>query len=1041
MPLTTAFKPRRRRIVSWLLGGALGCVFLRAVPADAADAAGADYDVVVRGGTVYDGRGGAAFVADVAIAGDRVARIGDLSGARGKVEIDARGLAVAPGFINMLSWADEALLVDGRSTSDIVQGVTLEVFGEGTSMGPLNDAMRERKLARQSDLRYDVPWTTLGGYLEHLEARGVATNVASFVGAGTVREFVLGEIDRPPTAQELARMQDLVRQAMREGALGVGSSLPYVPGTFASTEELIALSRAAAESDGLYITHLRDEGAKLLDSLDEFLRIVREARIRGEVYHFKVSGKANWHLFDAAIAKLEAARAAGLPVTADMYPYPASSTGMTINLPSWAQEGGHAAMIARLKDPALRPKVIADMTLIPPEDLLLSSFRNPSLRPLIGKTLAQVARERGKSPEETALDLIVEDDSRVGTVRFTMSKDNVAKAIALPWVSFGSDSGSIAPEPPFTESQPHPRTYGTFARVLGRAVREEGRISLTQAVHRLTELPATNLRLDHRGLLAAGYFADLVVFDPARVADLATYEKPHQLAIGVKHVLVNGVPVLRDGAHTGARPGRFVRGPGAVDPATRTTATANGKLSDTARLLDTWIEEQRQYQEIPGVAVAVMRGDEVLYAKAFGARDTATGAPLTTDTPFRLGSVSKVFTASAVMKLVEQGKLRLDDPVTQHLPWFKPKNPYADKGIGIERITIEHLLTHTSGLPREGAFPYWTTHTFPTREALAASLPTQQLFSVPGTTYRYSNLGVALLGQVIETVTKKSYAEFLRGEILDPLGMSATTAAPDAATIARLSRAYQRKPDGGVTPSAPPRPLMDYYDTGVFAPMGGVVSTLDDLTKFARLQLTADAAGTPSSARPAPLAPQTLAAMHRARFVYPSFTGGRGLGFAVSRRDDHTYVTHGGWIGGHRADLIVDPARNLSAVALTNADDASPGLFARKALDEFAEALAPPPTVATAQPSADWRKYFGTYTDPWGWQYEVLVLDGGLALYEHNYPPEDDPDDGVTRLTPMPDLGPHTFKMGDGELVVFEVAADGSVPRMRRRYDFLDRVR
>ena len=523
------------------------------------------YDVVIRHGTIYDGRGGIPYSADVGIVDDRIARIGDLSAARGKTEIEARGMAVSPGFINMLSWADEALLVDGRSLSDLVQGVTLEVFGEGTSMGPLNDAMHARKVARQTDLRYDVPWRTLGEALRHMETKGVSTNVASFVLLATVREHILGEVDRTPNPQELQRMKELVRQSMREGALGVGSSLPYIPGTFASTDELIELSRAAAEFDGLYITHLRDEGTQLLESIDEFLRIVRGAGIRGEVYHFKVSGKANWTKFDAAIAALEKARSAGLPVTADVYPYSASSTGMTINLPAWVQEGGHDNMVARLKNPAIRVKVIPDMTLIPPEDLLLSSFRNPALRPLIGKTLAQVAKERGKSPEETALDLIVEDDSRVGTVRFTMSEDNVRKALRLPWVSFCSDSGSLAPEPPFTNSQPHPRAYGSFARVLGKYVREEKLLPLEQAIHRLTQLPASNLKLRDRGVLVVGAYADVVVFAPKTITDHATYEKPHQLATGVEHVLVNGVPVIRAGKHTGAMPGRFVQGPGAQE--------------------------------------------------------------------------------------------------------------------------------------------------------------------------------------------------------------------------------------------------------------------------------------------------------------------------------------------------------------------------------------------------------------------------------------------------------------------------------------------
>lgn len=458
------------------------------------------------------------------------------------------------------------------------------------------------------------------------------------------------------------------------------------------------------------------------------------------------------------------------------------------------------------------------------------------------------------------------------------------------------------------------------------------------------------------------------------------------------------------------------------------------KVKDAAALLDLWVREQLDYQEIPGVAIGVVHAGDLVWTQAYGAADLATNAALTTRTPFRLGSVSKVFTASAILKLQEQGKLRLDDPVLKHLPWFRPQNPFAE--VPLERITIEHLLTHTSGLPREGAFSYWTTHTFPSREELQASLPTQKLFSPPGTTYRYSNLGVAILGQVVEAAAKMPYAAYLKQAILDPLGMSSTTAAPDAGTIAALAKGYQRKPATGDRRS---RPLMDYYETGTFAPMGGVVSTLEDMTRFLGLQLTADPKGAARSTDPArPLSPQTLAEMHRARFVYPSFTGGRGLGFAVSRRDERNYVTHAGWIGGHRADLVVDPARRLAVVALTNADDANPALFSRKALDLFGAAIdatvAAPVKPKVADPN--WSRYLGRYTDPWGWEYEALVLDGGLVLYEHNYPPEEEPGDAVNALTPAPDAGPDAFRMGDGELVVFEME-DGLVKRLRRRYEYL----
>lgn len=522
----------------------------------------AEHDVILRHGTVYDGAGGAPFEADVAMDGDRITAVGDLSDRRGRTEIDVRGLAVTPGFINVLSWANTSLIQDGRSMSDIYQGVTLEVMGEGHSMGPWNDAMKAERLEEQGDIRYDITWTTLGEYLQYLEDRGVSTNVASFVGASTVRLHTMGYEDRPATAEELEAQKALVRQAMNEGAMGLSSALVYVPGSFAPTEEVVELARTAAEFDGLYTSHMRNEGKDLLEALDEFLTIVRESGIRGEIYHLKASGKENWDKLDEAIQRVEAARASGLPVTADIYPYHASSTGLTIELPGWAKEGGHDGMVERLKDPGMREKIKADMDMIPPGDLLLTSFENEALRHYTGRTLADVAAERGTSPEDTAFDLIIEDDSRVGTVRFTMSEDNVRKKIALPWVSFCSDSSSQAPEPPFTNSQPHPRGYGAFARLLGKYVRDEGLISLQEAVHRLTQFPANNLKLKDRGTLAPGYFADIAVFDPAKVKDKATFEKPHQLAEGMVHVFVNGTQVLKAGSHTGAKPGRFVKGPG-----------------------------------------------------------------------------------------------------------------------------------------------------------------------------------------------------------------------------------------------------------------------------------------------------------------------------------------------------------------------------------------------------------------------------------------------------------------------------------------------
>ncbi len=533
-----------------------------------------EYDVVIRGGTIYDGGGSPPFVGDLAIRGDTIAAIGSLGNARGRVEIDAAGLAVAPGFINMLSWATESLIADGRSQSDIRQGVTLEVFGEGWSMGPLNEAMKREMLERQGDIKYEIPWTTLGEYLEYLIQRGVSTNVASFVGATTVRIHVLGYENRPPTPEEMERMRQLVRQAMEEGALGVGSSLIYAPAFYASTEELIELCKVAAEYGGMYISHIRSEGNRLLEAIDELIRIAREAKIPAEIYHLKAAGRANWPKLDEAIRRIEAARAQGLRITANMYPYTAGATGLNAAMPPWVQEGGHRAWIERLKNPAVRKRVLREMRTPTdqwenlylmagsPENVLLVSFKNEALKPLIGKTLAEVARLRGRSPEDTIIDLVIEDDSRVGAVYFLMSEENVRKQIALPWMSFGSDAESLAPEGVFLKSNPHPRAYGTFARVLGRYVREEKIIPLEEAIRRMTSLPAENLKLDRRGRLKVGYFADVVIFDPAKIQDHATYERPHQYATGVIHVFVNGVQVLKDGEHTGATPGRVVRGPG-----------------------------------------------------------------------------------------------------------------------------------------------------------------------------------------------------------------------------------------------------------------------------------------------------------------------------------------------------------------------------------------------------------------------------------------------------------------------------------------------
>lgn len=532
------------------------------------------YDLVITNGLIYDGGGGAPFSGDIAIKGDRIAAIGNLDGASSTDVIDAGGMAVAPGFINMLSWAPVTLLEDGRGLSDIKQGVTLEVFGEGWSMGPWNDAMKAEAIARQADIKYDIEWTSLAEFLDHLEARGVSPNIASFVGATTIRIHELGEEDRPPNSEELEQMQALVGQAMEQGALGVGSSLIYAPAFYADTSELIALVDTAEDFGGSYITHMRSEGGRLLEAVDEVLEIAAATGASAEIYHLKAAGEENWAKLDTVIAKVNNARAAGVGIRANMYTYTAGATGLDAAMPPWVQEGGHDAWIARLKDPAIREKLLVEIETPTDEwenlylaaggadNVLFIGFKNHALKPLIGKTLADVAVSRGTSPAETMIDLVIEDDSRVDTVYFLMSDENVAKKAALPWMSFGSDEGAYAPEGVFMLSGAHPRAYGTFARVLGKYARDESLMPLAEAVRRLTSFPADNLKIRERGKLEEGYYADIVIFDPAAIKDHATYAEPHQLATGVAHVFVNGQQVLNEGEHTDAKPGRVVHGPG-----------------------------------------------------------------------------------------------------------------------------------------------------------------------------------------------------------------------------------------------------------------------------------------------------------------------------------------------------------------------------------------------------------------------------------------------------------------------------------------------
>ncbi|MBL7844291.1 MAG: D-aminoacylase [Cyclobacteriaceae bacterium] len=535
-----------------------------------------EYDVIIRSGIIYNGSGNEPFVADVGISGNSISFIGDLRKAKAITEIDARGLAIAPGFINMLSWATESLIIDGNAQSDIRQGVTLEVMGEGMSMGPLNDAMKEEmgKDIKRAGLNYEVNWTTLGEYLEFLERKGTSVNVASFAGATTLRIHELGYANRHPTPEELERMRALVKQAMEEGALGIGSSLIYAPASYSSTEELIELCKTASDYGGMYITHMRSEGDNIFSAVNETIRIAREANIPAEIYHLKFAGQRNWNKIDSVISMIETARNEGVHITTDMYTYTAGATGLDASMPTWLQEGGINQWIARMRDPKTRNKALIEMrqpsdsweNLLllagDPSNVLLVGFTNDSLKHYTGMTLKEVAEIHGKSVEETAMDLVCADSTRVGTVYFLMNEENVKRQIALPYMSFGSDAEAPATEGYFLKYNTHPRAYGNFSRLLGKYVRDEKVITLQEAIRKLTSLPASNLKIEKRGILEPGYFADITIFDPAKIQDHSTFEKPHQYSTGMVHVFVNGIQVLKDGEHTGAKPGQVVRGPG-----------------------------------------------------------------------------------------------------------------------------------------------------------------------------------------------------------------------------------------------------------------------------------------------------------------------------------------------------------------------------------------------------------------------------------------------------------------------------------------------
>lgn len=532
------------------------------------------FDIIIKNGTIIDGSGNKSFSGDIGVKGDTIAAMGNLSNENAIKTIDATGLVVAPGFVNMLSQAHETLIIDGNSQSDIRQGVTLEILGEGWSMGPWNKQIKKGTLSYQKEYKYKIKWTTLGEYLQYLEDRGVSSNIASFVGATTIRVHEMNRENREPTLQEMERMKELTREAMKEGALGLSTALIYTPGLYASTEELIELCKVVSDYGGIYISHLRSEGDNLLKAIDELIEISAKANIAAEIYHFKVAGEHNWHKYEAAIIKIDSARSAGLKIYANMYTYTAAQTGLDAAMPPWVQEGGLKSWRNKLTDPEIRNKVMIEMNedskewenfyyaAGSPDNILLIGFRNDSLKYLTGKTLSEIALLKNLTPEETAMNLVVWDGSKVKTVYFLMSEETIKKQITLPYMCFSSDAGSYSNTDKFNLEHPHPRAYGNFAKLLGKYVRDEGIISMEEAIYRLTYLPCSRLRIEKRGLLEVGYFADIVAFDASKIQDNATYENPKSYATGMLHVLVNGTEVIRDGEHTEAKPGRFIKGPG-----------------------------------------------------------------------------------------------------------------------------------------------------------------------------------------------------------------------------------------------------------------------------------------------------------------------------------------------------------------------------------------------------------------------------------------------------------------------------------------------
>lgn len=975
-------------------------------------------DLLIVNGTIYDGSGGTPYQGDLAVNGDRVVAIGPkLEGYAAKQQVDATGLAVAPGFINTLSWAPESLIHDGRAMSDIKQGVTLEIFGEGESWGPLTPEMKAEMEREQTDIRYEIPWVTLGEFLDHLVERGVSPNVASFVGAASVRVHELGNDNRAPTPEELSRMQDVVRLAMREGALGVGSALIYTPGTFAQTNEIIALVKAAGEYGGGYTSHLRSEGDRFLEGLDELIEIARASKVHSEVHHLKAAGQKNWPKMRQAIAKIEEARATGLPITANMYPYTAGATGLDAAMPPWVQEGGLDQWVKRLQDPQIRQRVLAEMRTPSndwenlylaagsPDRVVLLGFKTDALKPLTGKTLAEVAKMRGTSAEDTAIDLVIEDHTRIDTAYYLMSEDNVKLGLAQPWVSLDSDAGAPAPEGEFLESSPHPRAYGAFARFLGHYVRDAKVTTLPDAIRRLTRLPAENWKLRDRGCIDAGCNADIVIFNPATIIDHATFAQPHQFATGVVDVFVNGVQVLKNGEHTGAKPGSVVRGPGWVGWEKAADGVhASADFASRFDGFDEYVQQALNDWNGVGIGVAVVVDDKLVFARGYGYRDYDKKLPVTSQTLFQIASNTKLFTAVAAGLLVQEGKLTWDQPIREAVPSIRFYNDSLNN-----TVTLQDMLAHRTGITRHDSIWYMSDFTakdiFERLKYLEPAAPLRQV-------HLYNNLMYAGVGHIVELETGLVWKDFVQQRVLNPLDMRST--------VFSISDMLKH-PDYGVTyderrDSDELYRIPYYEDTHGIAAAGSVISNLDDMSHWL-IALMNEGRYAGRQVLPA----SVLEATFQPSIVLPNELGEahgwwelqnpvEGIGRRTASYRGHLITYHGGALPGFYSQVSYLPQDGVGVIVFTIGkhtrkltDAISYNIYERflgmsqtpwasrwlevqhkdKQASSAARASAGVGRVAGTRPSHPLQDYVGNYEDP---AYGALKigLSGSQLQFEFN---------------------------------------------------------